>query len=100
MKTGLYFLIVFFLLFLMGCGRPSQDEMSLQPYTNIPTGSVVIVGMKIETNFGRDVIITNEYVLEKFEDGSVTLRGTNGLSLAYAGSMIKFIKTKKSAGSP
>ena len=88
------------LLLMTGCGGPSHDEISLQPFTNIPPGTVVMAGIKIKTNLGYDIIGTNEYVLEGFEDGFVTLRGTNGLSLGYAGSMIKFIEKKKSASNP
>jgi hypothetical protein len=82
------------LLLMTGCG-PTPDEISLQPYKDIPTGTVVTVGMKIKTNLGYDLVSSNEYVLEGFEDGFVTLRGTNGISLGYAGSMIKFIEMKK-----
>jgi hypothetical protein len=96
MKDSLCLLFLTILL-QAGCGRFSKDETSLRPYTSIPTGSVVIVQMRIPGNVGFDVITTNEYVLEKFEDGFVTLRGTNGLSFGYAGSMIKSIE-RKTAG--
>jgi hypothetical protein len=99
MKPALL-IVALALLLLPGCGRSARDELSLRPYTNIPTGTVVVVGMKIKTNLGFDIIGTNEYVLEGFEDGFVTLRDTNGLSLGYAGSMIKFIEKKKSASNP
>ena len=78
-----------------GCGGSSRDQVSLQPYTSIPGGTVVIVQMRLPGNLSLEVITTNEYVLEKFEDGFVTLRGTNGLSLGYAGSMIKSIERKE-----
>jgi hypothetical protein len=88
-------LFAFALLLVAGCRRPSRDELSLQPYTNISAGTVVIAQMRLPGNLDFDVITTNEYVLEKFEDGFVTLRGTNGLSFGYAGSMIKSIERKE-----
>lgn len=82
------------LLLMTGCG-PTRDEICLQPYKDIPAGTVVIVGLKIESNLGHDLVFSNEYVLERFDDGFVVLRGTNGISLGYAGSMIKFIERKE-----
>jgi hypothetical protein len=93
-RSGQLFAFGFFLV--AGCG-PSRDEVSLQPYISIPTGTVVIAQMRLPGNLGLEVITTNVYILEKFEDGFVTLRGTNGLSLGYAGSMIKSIERKETA---
>jgi hypothetical protein len=80
------------LLLLGGCGA-SQDELSLRPYTSIPTGTVVVVQMRAQGPW--EIIMTNEYVLEGFEEGFVNLRGTNGLRLGYAGRMIKSIEPKE-----
>jgi hypothetical protein len=79
------------LLLLAGCGA-SQDELSLRPYTSIPTGTVVVVQMRAQGPW--EVIMTNEYILEGFEEGFVNLRSTNGLRLGYAGRMIKSIEPK------
>ena len=62
------------LLWTGGCG-PSQDEVSLKPYKNIRPGTVVLAQLRVQGPW--EIIITNEYVLEGFEDGAVTLRGTN-----------------------
>ena len=77
------------LLLMAGCGL-SQDELSLRPYRSIPPGTVVLVQMRVRGPW--EIITTNEYVLEGFEDDCVNLKGTNGLSLGYAGRMIKSIE--------
>jgi hypothetical protein len=80
------------LLWATGCG-PSRDEISLQPYTNMPSGTVVIAQVRIHGPW--EVLWTNECVLEGFEDGFVNLRDTNGLHLGYPGRMVKSIERKE-----
>jgi len=94
MKLAFFLAAVAFLL-LTGCRRPSQVEVSLQPYTNIPPGTVVIVQMRIQEP--REMITTNVFILEGFTNGSVVLRNTYGLLRRYPGSMIKSIKRKGAA---
>ena len=88
-------LVALGLLSVEGCSRPTPDEISLQAYTNIPPGTVVVAQMRLSGNLVMEVTTTNEYVLVKIEDGFVTLRGTNGLSLGYAGSLIRSIELKE-----
>lgn len=85
-----YFLAAFAFLLMTGCGRHSQVEVSLQPYTNIPPGTVVIVQMQGP----REMITTNVFILEGFTNGSVILRNIYGLLRPYPGSMIRSIKKK------
>ena len=103
----------FLLLFgasLLFCGCDSAedqlDRSNLQPYTNIPPGTVVLVKMRA---VGRDYTQKDalgrpqqfaaqwggEYVFEGITEGSVKLRKTNDLkAVYYAGRMIESIKPR------
>jgi hypothetical protein len=98
--------ILFLAASLLVCGCDSKtaqerlDEASLQPYTNIPPGTLVLVRMRapvadythIDTA-GQprkyDFIFTNEYIFEGIDYGSAGLRNTNDTkTIYYSGSMV------------
>ena len=101
---------------LVGCGYRAEehanrrfDSANLQPYRNIPPGTVVMVRMRSDvvdrTHSGTSgdpvrYAVTNraeEYVLEGFGSGSVRLRPSSGASMSYAGRMIVSIRPKAEA---
>lgn len=82
---------------MTGCG-PSEDARRLRPYRNIPPGTAVVVLMRVSAASpyrSWELIFTNEYVLEGFDEDSVRLRATNGMRASYAGRMIKSIQRKE-----
>ena len=107
MKARIILLLTASLLF---CGCSSQtaeerlDAASLQPYTNIAPGTLVLVQMRADisdythTNaLGQprryDMPFGSEYIFEGISYGSVGLRMTNGTrTIFWAGKMIESIK--------
>ncbi len=74
--------------------------MNLQPYTNISSGTPVVVGLIVQgTVFPnpvpKELIVTNEGIFEGIGEGTVRLRLRNGQRVNYAGRMIKSITPKR-----
>ena len=103
MKAHIILLVTVSLL-VCGCSDQTAQERldaaKLQRYTNIPSGTLVLVGMRapvkdythIDTS-GQlrkfDFIFTNEYIFEGIDYGSAGLRETNGTkTIYYSGSMV------------
>ena len=98
-------------LLVCGCSDETAQERfdaaKLQPYTNIPPGTVVLVGMRAPVEdythidpSGQprkyDVIFTNEYIFEGIDYGSAGLRLTNDTkTIYYSGSVVVSITAIK-----
>jgi hypothetical protein len=106
-------IILFATVLLLVCGCSDEtaqerlDAAKLQPYTNIPPGTLVLVVMRapvkdythIDTS-GQprkfDFLFTNEYIFEGIDYGSAGLRKTNNTkAIYYSASMIDSITPVK-----
>jgi len=95
------------LVLLAASGCRDRDVVALEPYTNIPPGSVIILRTKANgkdyTSFPArniDLILTNECVLEEIKDGSVMVSNFHGVRLGFAGGMVSSIEVKEMPTSP
>ena len=92
-------LLSFSLLFLTGCHN--KDELALQPYANIPKGSVIVLqtkgNAKDYTSFPArnfDLILTNEFLFEEIRDGAIWVSNSQLGRIGFAGRMVKSIEIK------
>ncbi len=92
-------LVGFSLLFLTGCHN--KDELALQPYANIPKGSVIVLqtrgDAKDYTSFPArkfDLILTNECLFEEIRDGAIWVSNSQLGHIGFAGRMVKSIEIK------
>lgn len=98
-------------LLVCGCSDETAQERlnaaKLQPYTNIPSGTLVLVGMRATVTDAThintsgqlrkyDSIFTNEYIFEGIDYGCAGLRETNGdRTFYFSGSMVVSIAPKR-----
>ncbi len=92
---------------LLAAGCRSKDELALQPYKNIPPGSVIVLQTKTNVTDGTrlparkfDVILTNGCALEGIRDDTVSVSNFNGTRLSFAGSMVTSIGVRKTPTPP
>lgn len=79
--------------------QPNGDEVALQPYAHIASGSVIVlqtraIARDAFNRFRREVIVTNPCVLEDIHSGVVWVINSGLGREGYAGSLVKSIQLK------